>query len=310
MSGARARAPLIPLGSAVSSPYLGLVLVSLIWGSFHPLGKFIMRDATPYELILARVVFAGLTMSAILAVQGKAGLIGREIRTRPGTIALLAGFSFFASSGASALALSILPASANSLLSNTSPLFIALAAIVTAGRRTRRSTILGVAVGFVGLGLVVFGENAGTVGNLGLNPLGVGLALVSSLTWAIYIGLGRRVLSTGNSLAVVAACSLFAAVPWLLINGATGDLGRLARLPLADLGLLAYLGIVGTGVTYGIWTAALARLSAAKVAVFQYAIPFWAVILSVLLLGEQVTLPLVLGGVGIVAGIAITQRAK
>jgi drug/metabolite transporter (DMT)-like permease len=83
---------------------------------------------------------------------------------------------------------------------------------------------------------------------------------------------------------------------------------RFTELSARTLLLLAGLGVVGTGVTYGLWTAALTRLSAPTVAVFQYAIPSWAVVLSVSLLGEPLTLPLIFGGLGIVAGIAITQR--
>jgi drug/metabolite transporter (DMT)-like permease len=116
-------------------------------------------------------------------------------------------------------------------------------------------------------------------------------------------------MARGSPLAVVAATGLIGSLPWLLVGGLSGDLARLPGLSLADWGLLLFLGVVGTGVTYGLWTAALTRLSAASVAVFQYGIPFWAVILSVLLLGERVTVPLVVGGVGIIAGIAVTQRA-
>jgi O-acetylserine/cysteine efflux transporter len=90
---------------------------------------------------------------------------------------------------------------------------------------------------------------------------------------------------------------------------ANGQLVQMFRFSLPIWGLLVYVGVIGTGVTYGLWTAALTRLSAASVAVFQYAIPFFAVILSVLILGDHVTLPLILGGIGIVAGIAVTQNA-
>jgi drug/metabolite transporter (DMT)-like permease len=294
----------------LGSPYVALIVVTTIWGSLHPLGKFTMRDVTPVQLVFARVFFAGLTLAFLLALQGKVSDVAHELRHRTGTVLLLATFSFFGSSGASMIALSLLPASASSLLSNTSPLFVAMGAIALTGRRTKPIAIGGVLLGFVGLGLVIFGENPNGFGTLGLNPLGVALSLIGSLTWAIYIGLGRRAMAKGNPLAVVAASSLFGGVAWLVISAITGDLARFLTLSLVDWGLIAYLGVVGTGITYGLWTAALARLSAARVAVFQYAIPFWAVVLSVLLLGEQVTVPLVLGGIGIVAGIAIAQSTR
>jgi drug/metabolite transporter (DMT)-like permease len=295
---------------ALASPYLSLTATTLIWGSLHPLGKLVMRDVSPIQLILARVVFGTLILGAILATRGKVGLIGEELRTRPGRMALLAACSFLGSSGSSMIALSLLPASVSSLLSNTSPLFVALGLIAVNRGRTRADALLGVLVGFVGLAVVVFGENPNGFGELALNPVGVALSIGGSAVWAAYIGLSRQTMATGNPLAVVAASGLIAMVPWLAVAGIGGDLAHLGRLTASDWELLLYLGMVGTGVTYALWTAALRHLSATSVAVFQYGIPLSAVILSVLLLGEHVTLALVLGGVGIVAGIGLTQRSQ
>jgi len=111
-----------------------------------------------------------------------------------------------------------------------------------------------------------------------------------------------------GKLAIVTCSGIFGSLPWLAIATVNGDLERFFSLPARYWLILFGLGVIGTGLTYGLWTAALARLNASSVAVFKYAIPFWAVLLSVLVLGETVTIPLVLGGIGIVAGIAITQR--
>jgi drug/metabolite transporter (DMT)-like permease len=302
--------PTSVLASAIASPYVALVFVTLIWGGLHPIGKIAMREATPIQFVLARVLFGCSALGLMLAARGQAGLIVRELRTRTATIALLGSISFFGSSGPSMIALSLLPASVSSLLANTSPLFVALGAIVLSRKRTSPGTIVGIVIGFLGLGLVVFGEDPAGFGNFSLDPRGIGLALFSSLTWAIYIVVGRRALGTSNPIAVVAASGVFGGLPWLVIAAVNGDLVRYAQLSTPTLLLLVGLGVVGTGLTYGLWTAALTRLSAPTVAVFQYAIPFWAVILSVSLLGEPLTLPLVLGGLGIVAGIATTQRSS
>lgn len=293
----------------IFSPYLSLVVATVIWGALHPVGKLAMREVTPIQLVVARVVFAGLTLALILAIQGKTGAIGDELRQRPGTIIFLAFLSFIASSGGSMIALSLLPASVSSLLSNTSPLFVAIGAIVASRGHVALGTVVGIVIGFLGLGVIVFGENPGGLGNLSLNLGGVGLAMFGSLCWAGYIGAGRRAMARGNPVAVVAACSLIASGPWLLVAALNGDLARFASLSLGAWELLLFVGVIGTGVTYGLWTAALRQLSASRVAVFQYGIPFCAIILAVFLLGEPITLPLILGGIGIVAGIAITQRS-
>jgi drug/metabolite transporter (DMT)-like permease len=291
-----------------ASPYLGLVLVTIVWGALHPLAKLALHEVSPLQLVLGRVGFAGLTLNLFLLLQGKSRLVVDEFRTRPGTIMTLGLVSFFASSGSAMIALSYLPASVSSLLSNVSPLFVAIGVIGLQRGRTSIRAVIGICIGFLGLGLIIFGEDPAGFGNLTLNPFGVALSLVGSLTWATYIGLSRRASRGGSAVALVAASSICGAVPWLIVTILTGDFARLAQLPLSYLGLLVFLGAIATGLTYTVWNAALARLNAANVAVFQYAIPFWAVIISIVLLGERITAPLVIGGIGIAAGIAITQR--
>jgi drug/metabolite transporter (DMT)-like permease len=296
------------IASATASPYLGLVLVTIVWGCLHPLAKLAMHEVSPIQLVLGRVGFACLTLSLFLLVQGKAGAVVDEFRTRPGTIIALGLVSFFASSGSSMIALSFLPASVSSLLSNVSPLFVAIGVIGLQRGRTSLGAIVGICVGFLGLGLIIFGEDPAGFGNLTLNPFGVALSLFGSLTWAIYIGLSRRASRGGSPIAIVTASSICGAIPWLVISIVTGDFARLAEVPPSYLALLVFLGAIATGLTYTLWNTALARLNAANVAVFQYAIPFWAVVISIVLLGERVTVPLVIGAFCIVAGIAITQR--
>ena len=296
------------IASVASSPYLGLVLVTMVWGCLHPLAKLAMHEVSPIQLVLGRVGFACLTLSLFLLVQGKAGDVVHEFRTRPRTIIALGLVSFFASSGSSMIALSYLPASVSSLLSNVSPLFVAIGVIGLQRGSTSLGAVGGICVGFLGLGLIIFGEDPAGFGNLTLNPFGVALSLFGSLTWAIYIGLSRQASRGGSPIAIVTASSIVGAVPWLIVSIVTGDFARFSLVPLPYLALLVFLGAIATGLTYTLWNTALARLNAANVAVFQYAIPFWAVIISIVLLGERITVPLVVGALGIVAGIAMTQR--
>jgi drug/metabolite transporter (DMT)-like permease len=294
---------------ALTSPYTSLVVVTAVWGGLHPLGKIVMREATPIQFIVARVFFGVLVLGLLLALRGQAHLVGHELRTRTALVALLGAVSFFGSSGSAMIALSMLPASVSSLLSNTTPLFVALGAIAMSRGKTTIGTIVGILIGFAGLGLVVFGEDPAGFGQLTLDPRAVALSLFGSVLWAVYIVVGRQALAIGNPIAVVVASGIFGGAPWIVASAVNGNLAGFTRLSAPTLILLILLGVIGTGFTYGLWSAALAKLSAASVAVFQYAIPFWAVVLSVSLLGEPLTIPLVVGGLGIVAGIAITQRS-
>ena len=75
--------------------------------------------------------------------------------------------------------------------------------------------------------------------------------------------------------------------------------------PLAALG---YLVVASTILGYAAWYWALARGGIARVGTWQFAQPVASVVLAVALLGERLTLPMVVSAALILGGIAVAQR--
>jgi drug/metabolite transporter (DMT)-like permease len=255
--------------------------------------------------VLARTALTGITLTLLLAALGRLGRIGDEFRRRPLRIAGLGLLSFFASSGLSMLGLKLLPASINSLMANTSPLMLALGLVAIERRLPGRRVLLGLLLGFGGVALLSWG-GAAELGWAGL--LGVLLSLGGSAAWAIYTGWSRRELSTGDPIALTTAASFVGGAPLLAAALLTGELAGYPALESRTVLLLLYAGVFGTALTYALWMTGLRRLSATSVSAFQYVIPLNAVTLSVLLLGEPLTVRLVVGGLAILAGVALAQE--
>jgi drug/metabolite transporter (DMT)-like permease len=72
---------------------------------------------------------------------------------------------------------------------------------------------------------------------------------------------------------------------------------------------LAYLTVVTTVIAYYLWTFALHRMEAAHVAVFTNLQPVVTALLAWVFLAEPIGIKLVLGGLLVIAGVWITQRA-
>src|SRR5437870_11345938 len=86
--------------------------------------------------------------------------------------------------------------------------------------------------------------------------------------------------------------------------------GRLASLIAAEERgwlALAYTVFVGGIVGFGLWFWLLARCSMGRVAPFGLLLPVFAVISSVLFLGDRITPKLIVGGLLAISGVAITQ---
>ncbi len=77
----------------------------------------------------------------------------------------------------------------------------------------------------------------------------------------------------------------------------------------AGWGLLVYLGLVGTVVPFSLFYWALQSVSATEASLVGYVVPVVGVLGGVLLLSEHVTPAIAVGGLLIITGVAVTQRA-
>lgn len=130
------------------------------------------------------------------------------------------------------------------------------------------------------------------------------LMLVAGVAWGIYSLRGK---SFGNPTTATAG-NFLRAVPLALLLS-------LLALPAAALdgaGVLYAMasGGLASGLGYALWYAALPGLSATNAATLQLSVPVIAAAGGVVLLGEVITLQLLLSSAGILGGIALVIGAK
>jgi drug/metabolite transporter (DMT)-like permease len=70
---------------------------------------------------------------------------------------------------------------------------------------------------------------------------------------------------------------------------------------------ILYLALITSVLSYFLWYFALGRAEAGKVALFANLQPILTTILAVLLLGQEVTVAFVIGGIIALAGVVIAQ---
>ena len=135
---------------------------------------------------------------------------------------------------------------------------------------------------------------------------GVGAMAVAGVCWGVYSLHGR---SSRSPLRTNAANFLLSApLAGALLYGAH----ELAGLHGSPRGLLlaALSGAVTSGVGYSLWYAALPGLTATRAAVLQLTVPVLAAGGAVVLLGERVSLRLLLTGAAILGGVALSIRGS
>jgi O-acetylserine/cysteine efflux transporter len=91
----------------------------------------------------------------------------------------------------------------------------------------------------------------------------------------------------------------------LLVEGPATDLAALRAIDLRAAGAVAYVAWISTLVGFGVWGALIRRYGAAVVAPFAMLAPVFAIVSAALLLHERVTMPDLVGGLCVLAGVLL-----
>lgn len=179
--------------------------------------------------------------------------------------------------------------------------FIGPVAVATVGSRRLRDLL---AVVLVAGGVVLL---AGV--QAGVDPLGLGFALLAAALWAGYILLGKRVADEGaglDSLAVgMAAAAVLLAAP-LLAHQVVSDPSTFAE-PRTWL-LAVGVGVLSTAIPYALDQVVLTAVGRARFALLLALLPATAAVIGALLLAQRPTLAEVAGIALVMVALVISAR--
>jgi O-acetylserine/cysteine efflux transporter len=199
-------------------------------------------------------------------------------------------------------ALEYMDAGPNMILASLSPLFVvALAPLF--GERPGWSGVLGALLGLLGIVLLSGGAHV----DAAMLP-GVVMAVVAAACASLYMLLARHWDRGEDPLARTALAALIGAAPLAALADPLATAGALATGTWEVRAAALWCGVAGTGVTLGLWTLALQRLPASRVAPTLYVLPPLGLLSAWLLLGEVPGWHVIAGGLLILGGVALAQR--
>ncbi|WP_307808160.1 DMT family transporter [Streptomyces oryzae] len=187
------------------------------------------------------------------------------------------------------------------------PVFVALGARLALRERLGRGGAGAVAAALAGLAVLVLGDGSGGV-HLG----GVALALLAAAAFAVSVVLARWVGSAGlqeSSFTLTAwsfGVGALVLLPFALAEGVLPHSGELVRVVL----LLLYVAAVPTALAYPLYFAGAAVVRAATASVVMLIEPVSAAVLAVGLLGERLTVPMLVGTLVLLTAVVFLTRAE
>ena len=85
-----------------------------------------------------------------------------------------------------------------------------------------------------------------------------------------------------------------------------GQWQAISTASLIDWSIIFYLALIMTVVGYSVWYHLLSRVDVSKVSPFLMLLPITSIIAGMILLDEKLTLPMIIGGLLIMTGVAST----
>jgi drug/metabolite transporter (DMT)-like permease len=281
---------------------LWMLLLTLIWGLAALAAKVITAGIAPAMAAGLRGALALAVLSAYAAARPAA----LKTPVRPLLLAgvtglMLAADFLFYFAGAK-----LTTSGQLSVFVNTAPLFVAAGAhFLLPGERLHAFKLAGLVTSFAGVA-VLFSADFATPG--AGHWRGNLLVLCASFSWGASTLFIKRFLAQAMSPFLLLYIRLLVSTPVVLaISFAVESRPFIAVTPLVIV-LLLFHAVVVIVFSYMMWLWLLQRYPASSLQAFAVLSPVWAVALGVLLLREQVTVPMGLGMTLVAGGLLLVSR--
>ncbi|WP_196582710.1 DMT family transporter [Aliivibrio fischeri] len=278
------------------------VAAVLLWSTVATAFKITLEHFTPTQMLTIASAVSILALAGVAAYQKTLSQLIDTFLANPLYYILLGAINPLAYYLVLFKSYDLLPASQAQPLNYSWAITLTLMAAVFLGQKIRKQDWIACVLGY--LGVIVIATKGDVLALEFDSPLGVGLALFSTLLWA-----GYWILNTKNkadpilglllgflvALPVAIALSIYEGAPW-------------AQIPMSGWAAVSYVGLFEMGVTFVLWLSAL-RLTqnTARISNLIFASPFISLLLLANIIGEEIHPSTLIGLIMIVCGLLIQQ---
>jgi drug/metabolite transporter (DMT)-like permease len=281
----------------------------IVWAANFIVVKDAVGTLPPVGFTFLRYSLASIALLVILRwSEGSIRL------PRPDTLRILflGGFGFGLYQILWTTGLQSIPAGDSALIIASTPVLVAVLAVVSGADTLTPMKFAGAILSFVGVVVVIA---AGVGIELSGSATGSALTLAAATCWASYTAFAAPVLRRHSPLVLTAWATIGGTIvlfpigmAQLLAPGALDQLaaGRIVPIALA----ITYSGVLAAALANIIVFNGVRLLGPTRVITLQSFVPAMAVVLAYLFLGEPIRPAQVVGGAVIVLGVALTRRAS
>lgn len=271
--------------------------ISLIWGSSFLFISIALEAVEPGLITWARVALGAAVLNVLPRARVRIDRADWPRLLGLSVVWVAVPFTLFP------LAEQHINSAVTGMLNGSTPIFAAIAAGVIGRRLPRRTRVIGLGVGLVGVVLISLGQ-----GGEGESAwLGIVMVLGASACYGVAANLAVPLQQRYGSLPLMARMLALAAV-WTLPGGIV-SVGQ-STWEVWPTTSIVIIGALGTGLAFVIMGTLVGSVGATRASLITYLIPVVALVLGVAFKDDEVT-ALAVAGVGmVIAGAALASREE
>ena len=282
--------------------YIAWGAVCLIWGTTYLGIRITLETMSPALMSGFRWLVAGTLLVVYMRFKGEP----LPPASRWGGIALMGFLLLFVGNGGVAYAEQWVPSGIAAVMVATAPFWMAGVERSVGGERFTGRTLLGLAVGFSGILVLVWPELTIQTDDSRRFLIGIVALQVAALGWSLGSSYSRRFSRQDHLLGTTALQMLAGGLMLTAVGALRGEwpqFGINGRTSAAFI----YLSTVGALGGFVAYTYALRHLPVSFVSLYAYINPVIAVALGVLLLAEPFDLRIALAAALVLLGVAVVR---
>ena len=292
MDNSSSRALALPLQAVLAS-----IAIHALWGGNPVAVKLGLTVFPPMWSAFVRFFIATICVVIWARYQGI------SVWPRKGHFAtlLIVGTAFTVQITVMNIGFSLTSGTVASILQSTNPLFVALFAhFIVSGDRLDLKKLFGLVLAFVGVALVLLKSTG--LENIGVIGIGGFIVLVSSMLLGLRLVLMVKPLRALDEVPVVLWMMVIGLVPFLA-GGLLFETVHWENLDWVPVTGLLYQGMGIAGLGFMVFSYLMKRYPPSIVASFNFVSPLSGVLLSMLILGDELTASIVFGVVFVGTGL-------
>ncbi|MCD5322515.1 MULTISPECIES: DMT family transporter [Pontibacillus] len=283
--------------------YVGLFTLSLIWGTSFLFIKVLVSSMSVWEVVFWRCTFGAVVLWGIYAFEGK-----QTLSKLPWGSLLLVGLTNNALPwGLIALSETSITSSLASVLNATTPLWAGLIGLLFFGVRIRGRQWFGIAIGFIGIMVLV---DPGEVGFVRNGLAGTLTMIVAAICYGFSSQYIKKNLNDVSAVTVAAITLTFSAMYAFIFTSISGTMNWSLVTTPSIFGSLIGLGAFGSGLGIYIFYYLIQKGSAEFATMVTYLVPVTALLWGSIFLEERIKVSMVVGLAFVLMGVYLAQEKR